>query len=82
MAKVTEQDLIKLGFKRKWFDDKSGYWFEKRFKHNICGKLSIEVITDRPWIGVILHINDEMFREPLTTANLDLFIRFAKGEKL
>lgn len=23
-----EKKLIKLGFKRKWLDDKSGYWFE------------------------------------------------------
>jgi len=27
-----EQELKKLGFKRKWLYDKSGFWFEKSFK--------------------------------------------------
>jgi hypothetical protein len=30
-----EKEAINLGFKKKWFDDKSGYWLEKnvKFKH-------------------------------------------------
>ncbi len=29
-----EIKLIKLGFKRKWLDDKSGYWFFKKVRYN------------------------------------------------
>jgi len=27
-----EIEIQKLGFKRRWLTDKSGYWFEKKFK--------------------------------------------------
>ena len=27
-----EQELKKLGFKKKWLSDKSGYWFQYSFK--------------------------------------------------
>lgn len=27
-----ESELIKLGFKKIWFSDKSGYWFERKSK--------------------------------------------------
>ena len=30
--KNRESLLIKKGFKKKWFTDKSGYWFVKKFK--------------------------------------------------
>jgi len=30
--KNRESLLIKKGFKKKWLDDKSGYWFVKKFK--------------------------------------------------
>lgn len=30
--KNRESFLIKKGFKKKWLDDKSGYWFVKKFK--------------------------------------------------
>ena len=28
-----EKELKKLGFKKKWFDDKSAYWFRKKVKY-------------------------------------------------
>ena len=28
-----ESDIKKLGFKKQWFQDKSGYWFIKVFKY-------------------------------------------------
>lgn len=28
----NEKELKNLGFKKVWLDDKSGYWFEKKFK--------------------------------------------------
>ena len=27
-----EKELVKLGFKKNWLSDKSGYWMEKKFK--------------------------------------------------
>ena len=41
-----ESDLKKLGFKKKFLDDKSGYWLEKSIKFlDLKGKIVIE--TDR-----------------------------------
>ena len=34
MEEKKELKLIKLGFKRKWYDDKSGYWWVKNVKIN------------------------------------------------
>ena len=28
-----EKELSKLGFKKCWFSDRSGYWFEKKVKY-------------------------------------------------
>lgn len=40
-----DKELIKLKFKKKWFDDKSGYWFEKKVKYKDF-KLGFTVQTD------------------------------------
>lgn len=40
-----EIQLIKLGFKRHWLSDKSGYWFEKETKFKDL-KLKFIVETD------------------------------------
>ena len=42
-----EIKLIKLGFKRKWLDDKSGYWLEYSFKGALGLRYTIYVETDR-----------------------------------
>jgi len=42
-----EIKLIKLGFKKKWIDDKSGYWLEYSFKGALGLKYTIYVETDR-----------------------------------
>ena len=47
-----EKELIKLKFKRKWLDDKSGYWFEKDFKFKNL-KLRLYSEPDRG----ILHLS-------------------------
>ena len=46
-----EIELIKLGFKRKWFVDKSGYWFEKSFKKGDF-KLRFTIETDNKIFGL------------------------------
>lgn len=35
----TEAKLEKLGFVKKWFDDESGYWFEKPIKKLFKGNI-------------------------------------------
>jgi hypothetical protein len=37
-TKNTEAKLEQLGFKKKWLDDKSSYWFEKSIKKLFKGK--------------------------------------------
>ena len=49
-----EMKLIKLGFKRKWLDDKSGYWMEYSFKGALGLKYSIDVETDRKRLEISL----------------------------
>ena len=42
----VEDKLSKLGFKRCWFQDKSGYWYEYTKKHklsNVVYKIYVEV---------------------------------------
>lgn len=43
---ITEKKLKKIGFKKKWFSDDSGYWFELKFKHKGI-KLRLSVQTDK-----------------------------------
>lgn len=41
-----EKEIIKLKFKKLWFNDKSGYWFEKKIKYkDLDLKLIIESDT-------------------------------------
>ena len=41
-----EKELSKLGFKKCWFSDRSGYWFEKKVKYKDF-KLQFICETDR-----------------------------------
>lgn len=41
-----EKELIKLGFKKKWLVDKSGYWMEKGFKYKDL-RMKFYIETDR-----------------------------------
>ena len=36
-----ESDIKKLGFRKKWLPDKSGYWFERDYKFPIFDKIRI-----------------------------------------
>ena len=38
-------DTKKYGFKQKWFDDKSGYWYEKKISHHPFLK-DVKVVFD------------------------------------
>lgn len=83
MAKVTEQDLLDRWFKRKYTNDKSAYWFEKKIKHKILK--DIILYTDhRRKINLCVNGSwyPEFLNKPLTHANLELFIRFAEGKGL
>jgi hypothetical protein len=44
--KKLEAKLKTLGFKKKWLDDHSGYWLEKKFKL-LKGFLKLGIETDR-----------------------------------
>ena len=77
MAKVTEQDLIDCGFKKE-----DGSYF-KYYPHEILGMLELEVYENTIFIrqknlNTTINLSDIY----LTPANLDLFIRFAKGENI
>ena len=41
-----EKKLVKNGFKIKHFQDDSGYWFSKKFKTPIFGKIKVLVEPD------------------------------------
>ncbi len=45
MESKLEISLKKLGFKKKWLDDKSGYWLEKRYKIKDLG-LNCKLIVE------------------------------------
>jgi len=81
MAKVTEQDLIKLGFVERFTFNKRKF-FEIQFNNQLIGTLEIYVSfidnTIKLWADTdCINITRELSHE-----NLDLFIRFAKGEKI
>lgn len=43
MKKQIKQTLKDLGFKKKWFEDKSGYWWTYKFKSGLVKyKISVE----------------------------------------
>jgi len=76
MAKVTEQDLIKLGFQEY---RKSMYC--KEFKHQILNGLFVTANVKTNIARV--YISPEWAEDkPLTPANLKLFIDFAEGKQL
>jgi len=75
MAKVTEQDLIDRGFKFI----REGYFLQK-FNHKILGEIEISVIFNYG-INIVNNQFDIDIDYPLHD-NLDLFIRFAKGQKI
>jgi len=82
----TEQDLKSLGFKRKWASDKSGYWYENKFNHKVLGGIIIAINSEMKLMNLgfkdSYNFHEMRWRVKLTPENLDLFIRFAKGEKL
>ena len=60
--KKIEKYLKTLGFKRKWLDDKSGYWLQKNIKNKFFNKchITIENINNRHVIMVsCLETKDE-----------------------
>ena len=81
---IDDEYLIGLRFKRKWLSDKSGYWFEKSFKHKILGLVVIHTNSDLTTIYLQFYDNSNYFdrSKKLTRKNIDLFIRFAKGEMI
>lgn len=77
MAKVTEHDLIDRGFRKK---DNSYFYY---YPHEILGMIEIEVYQNT----ILLRYRPfDSFKDLadlfLTHSNLDLFIRFANGEKI
>ncbi len=47
-----EAKLVKLGFKKRWLDDKSGYWMVYSFKGYMKLRYEITVETDRKLMEV------------------------------
>ncbi len=54
-----EIELIKLGFKRRWLPDKSGFWLEYNFKHKDI-KMQIYVEVDHKLLLVQIKTGDYM----------------------
>lgn len=55
----TEKYLLKLGFKRKWLSDKSGYWLEKKLKNKYFKNLIISYDISMKLISVWCRQIDE-----------------------
>ena len=52
-----KKKLKKLGFKKKWLEDKSGYWFEKKLPHPYFKKLTLNVDLDCGF-GITIDVED------------------------
>lgn len=51
------EKLLKYnGFKKKWLDDKSGYWFRKKFDFPVFGKLICDVEPDNEVIFLEVRV--------------------------
>ena len=51
--KLTDKDLKERGFKKKWLQDKSGYWWEQKFPKTLIGKLQIQ--ADPEWNSMYIE---------------------------
>lgn len=68
---------LPIGFKKRWLDDKSGYWFEKKITHKFLKGLRITV---EDYVGITVSCLDVdpfatnsrayIYQCPFTTANL------------
>jgi len=54
-----EKKLIKNGFKIKHFQDDSGYWFSKKFKFPVFGKIKVLVEPDNNIMYFELQTEDQ-----------------------
>lgn len=52
MKNLTEKKLKKLGLKKKWLGDKSGYWWEM----TLPGKIPVNILYDQDYNDVILRV--------------------------
>lgn len=57
-----EAQLVKLGFKKHWLSDKSGYWFEKKLKSkDFKSKLIVE--TEYGFLTMEAIVSDGFYND-------------------
>ena len=54
--KKLEIGLKKIGFKKKYLDDKSGYWFERKYDIPVFGKITVLVDDIGNKINLIFEV--------------------------
>lgn len=64
-----EKKLIKNKFKIKWLGDDSGYWFQKKFKFPIFGKIKCIVEPDRDYVFFEIRTKDNYFDKRIKVKN-------------
>lgn len=69
-----EIELVKLKFKRVWFSDKSGYWFEKKVKYKDF-KLTFVIETDNKLFFLDCE-TFEYFNRKLNKRNRETIAKF------
>lgn len=82
-----EKKLKKLGFKKKWLSDKSGFWFEKNFKYkDLRLQLMADLDNKHICLGIRVDPNgtikiklsscyDFVYQKKLTIKNVKLLIK-------
>lgn len=59
LDKDTENYLLNTwGFKKKWLDDKSGYWLEKKLKHKYLKDLRLVVDDSLGQVDLYVEASD------------------------
>lgn len=64
-----EKELVKLGFKKKYLFDKSGYWMEKSIKPlGLKGKITVESDNNLVLVDIQTY---EYFEHKLNKGNME-----------
>jgi hypothetical protein len=69
-----EKEISKLGFKKIWFQDKSGYWMEKSIKFKDL-KIRFYVESDNK-LFLMTVLTGETFNNKLTLRNYEDVAKF------
>lgn len=69
---LTEKELKKHGLKKKWLDDKSGFWWER----TLPGKMPVNILYDRDDNLLVLRVKTlEDYRPFKRETSWDFFLK-------